>query len=111
MNARPPAELAALIGELITELSGLTIAEDQSFFAAGLTSATVVALHQRLVERLGIAFDVTKLFKYPSIRALARFLADPASTPAAMPRQNWAPPGPAADARRELRARIRQRNR
>ena len=111
MSAHQIAELETLIGELITELSGLSIDPEQSFFAAGLTSATVVALHQRLLARLPLDFDVTKLFKYPSMRALARFLADPASTPERVTRQNWAAPGSAADARRELRARIRQRNR
>jgi aryl carrier-like protein len=101
-----------LIDGLITDLTGQRLGPDEGFFAAGLTSATVVALHQRLTAALGVEFELTTLFKYPTIRGLARFLADPDAHAAGRRPVVRAPaPDGTADARRALRARIQQRNR
>lgn len=110
---RTVPELRTLVGDLVTELAGLTLAPDDSFFAAGLTSAIVVALHQRLVAALGTDFDVAMLFKYHTVRGLAGYLADPAAHagPDRPAVQLSTVDGGMADARRALRMRIQQRNR
>jgi Phosphopantetheine attachment site len=117
----PEEQVAAQLAEHIHAVSGASIGLDTSFFTAGLNSATLVALHGRLRDRFP-GLLIAEMFKYPNRRSLARFLASTPGTPGtpgppgtpgtaavAVPRavrEDWTAP----DARRDLRARIRQRD-
>lgn len=118
----PPAAEAgmrALLDEVIREITGSGVALDANFFEAGLTSASLVRVHERLLTRLSRSLPVSVLFKYPNRRALAEYLAagpdrgDPGGP--AVDRgpggQPAAPPVNVIDMRRQLRARLRQSGR
>ena len=47
---------------------------DDGFFDVGGDSIMAVTLAKRIGEAFGVPFNVTLLFKYPSIRAIARYL-------------------------------------
>ncbi len=49
---------------------------DQNFFDAGGDSLTIIALHSNLQKTLGIEMEVTDLFQFPTIRGVARYLAE-----------------------------------
>jgi phthiocerol/phenolphthiocerol synthesis type-I polyketide synthase E len=66
--------MAEELGTHIRDLTGTWIGLDTGFFTAGMTSATLVALHARLHDTFP-DLSVTQLFKYPTRRALARFLS------------------------------------
>lgn len=106
-------QAAALLAEHIRAVTGLSVGLDVSFFAAGLDSATLVAVHARLNGRFPQLL-IAEMFKYPTRRSLARFLADRAgATRVAAPVASRPDSSAAADspeARRALRARIRQRD-
>jgi hypothetical protein len=106
-------KLAAAIRAAI----GTDIPPGMSFFEAGLTSATVVSIHERLQRELGRQFPVTTFFEHPTVRDLARHLAgsprlaEPEARPGTATQntgQNTGQ-GSAAHRRRALRAHIRQR--
>ena len=59
----------------MTEVIGAPIRHDISFFDAGLTSASLVRIHQMVTERLGADVPVTAVFAHPTITALAGHLA------------------------------------
>jgi len=69
------SELLALLDELIRAVAGVTTGLDDGFFEAGLTSAQLIGVLDRLQARLGRQLPVTELFQFPSRRALARRLA------------------------------------
>lgn len=115
-------QAAALLAEHIRAVTGLSVGLDVSFFAAGLNSATLVAVHTRLAGQFPRLL-IAEMFKYPTRRSLARFLAGRAgptratgatgATAATGPVGSRPDSSAAADspeARRALRARIRQRD-
>jgi hypothetical protein len=102
-------QMAALLAEHIHAVSGTDIGLDTSFFAAGLNSATLVALHTRL-GRLFPGLLISEMFKYPTRRSLARFLAGAAGTHRTVRQDHPGAFPDSPDARRALRARIRQRD-
>jgi hypothetical protein len=109
----PEQEIEALLADHIRVVSGTDIGLDANFFAAGLNSAMLVALHAQL-NGLFPRLLITEMFKYPTRRSLARFLAGSAEVaadgaPRAV-RQDWGTSADSPDARRVLRARIRQRD-
>jgi hypothetical protein len=48
---------------------------DANFFDLGGHSLLIIHLHQRLVEQLGVTFDVLDLFRHPTIRQQALLVA------------------------------------
>lgn len=57
------------------EVTGATIAPDQTFFEAGASSLTLMRFHLRCTTTLGLRFGVADLFEHVTVRALARHLA------------------------------------
>jgi phthiocerol/phenolphthiocerol synthesis type-I polyketide synthase E len=70
----PAREYLAALHAMVEEILGNTVPAQQNFFEAGLTSLTLLRLHQELRRRLGIRLPVTDLFARPSIAALAAHL-------------------------------------
>ncbi|MFI5957607.1 acyl carrier protein [Cryptosporangium sp. NPDC051539] len=106
----PERHLRDTLAELVREQLGTPIDADRSLFEAGLTSVAALAVHAGLQRSIGAEFPISTLFKYPTTRALAAFLATALDEPAAAPLD--AAPGDAGwtpRARRELRAQLRQR--
>ncbi|MEV6995110.1 amino acid adenylation domain-containing protein [Streptomyces sp. NPDC093228] len=56
------------------DVTGSAIAPDQTFFAAGATSLTLMRFHLRCTTELGLRFSVADLFEHVTVRALARHL-------------------------------------
>jgi len=105
--------MASLLAEHIHAVSGTRIGLDTSFFTAGLNSAALAAVHSRLCD-LFPGLRITEMFKYPTRRSLARFLAGTggstaADVPGAAP-EGWSTPADSPNSRRDLRAQIRQRD-
>ncbi|MET9921263.1 amino acid adenylation domain-containing protein [Streptomyces sp. NPDC006435] len=115
-GASVPGTEAETVAATILAVTGLAIPMEANFFEAGMTSPNAVALHQRLTVELGLEFPVTDVFKHPSPGALAAHLAalrrapdGPPTRPALAPAPSASAAGWTAGARRELRARIRER--
>jgi iturin family lipopeptide synthetase A len=101
------------LAEAITAVTGLALPPDVGFFEAGVTSAHVVTIHELVQRSLGREFPVTAFFRHPTRRALAAVLAAEAgharqAQQAVLPER---PSGRIAQARRDIRARIRDRQR
>lgn len=94
------------LAEAITTVTGVTLSEDASFFEAGITSAHVVTIHELVQRSLGRQFPVTAFFRHPTRRAMADFLATAPVRQAVLTAQ---PDSWTAQARRDIRARIRDR--
>ncbi|MET8995615.1 AMP-binding protein [Amycolatopsis sp. NPDC004169] len=76
---RPSSELAALF----EEVTGLAIGPDETFFAAGAGSLSLMRFHLRCAEA-GYRFTVADLFEHVTLRDLTRHLeSGPAATAAA----------------------------
>lgn len=107
--------VAAVLAEHILAVSGISVDPDDSFFASGLTSAMLVALHERL-RPLFPRLLIAEMFKYSTRRSLARFLASASvAVPAphgaqGVARADWSVPADSPAARRRLRGRLRQRD-
>jgi len=67
--ARPPSELAALF----EEVTGAPIGPDETFFAAGATSLSLMRFHLRCAEA-GYRFTAADLFEHVTLRDLTRHL-------------------------------------
>jgi acyl carrier protein len=109
-----PSERRALetaIDAAIRARTSAVVAPDTSFFDAGLTSATILELHDDLQQRIGEQFAVAAFFRHPTVRALAVYLAaDPADRPSPVaPSTVDREPGWRPNERRALRARLWQR--
>ncbi|MEN3305250.1 MAG: Phosphopantetheine attachment site [Micromonosporaceae bacterium] len=104
-------EMRALLDTVIWQVVGFGVAADATFFETGLSSATLLQVHARIQDRLGRPVPLWAPFKYPTPRSLARYLVRaPAGAPTPTPIElRRAALGPAA--RRDLRARIRDRGR
>ncbi|MEV8123408.1 amino acid adenylation domain-containing protein [Streptomyces sp. NPDC085944] len=59
------------------EITGSTIAPDQTFFDAGASSLALMRFHLRCTTALGLRFSVADLFEHVTVRALARHLTAP----------------------------------
>jgi aryl carrier-like protein len=55
---------------------------DDNFFDFGGHSLQVVQVQNRLRETVGVDVPVLKLFQFPTIRALAKFIGEQAAAPA-----------------------------
>ncbi|GHD52805.1 hypothetical protein GCM10017083_28680 [Thalassobaculum fulvum] len=66
-------EVAAVVGELLQQDD---CPPDRSLFELGATSLTMVALQRRLSERLGRTVPLQAMFEEPTVRTLARAIAD-----------------------------------
>ncbi|HEX5424223.1 MAG TPA: non-ribosomal peptide synthetase [Candidatus Acidoferrales bacterium] len=53
-----------------------TVGLDENFFDAGGDSLMIIALHANLQKTLAIEIEITDLFQFTTIRALARFLTE-----------------------------------
>lgn len=53
---------------------GTRLGPDTDFFDAGLTSLTLLRLHEEVSERAGLAVGIADLFRYPTARRLAGYL-------------------------------------
>ena len=72
----PAAGLETVIARLWSDVLGITpIGAGDSFFDLGGRSLQMVQVHQKLRESVPDA-EITALFQYPTIRALARFLTE-----------------------------------
>ncbi|WP_435863936.1 amino acid adenylation domain-containing protein [Streptomyces phaeochromogenes] len=75
------------------EVTGSTIAPDQTFFEAGASSLALMRFHLRCTTALGLRFSVADLFEHVTVRSLARHLTAPRPlTPSAA--RNDGPPEP-----------------
>ncbi|MET9760111.1 amino acid adenylation domain-containing protein [Streptomyces sp. NPDC006372] len=63
-----------LLQDLVSEVLGHQIPPESNFFDAGLTSLTLLRLHQKITSRLGATVPTTALFTHPSIGVLAELL-------------------------------------
>ncbi|RZU51658.1 amino acid adenylation domain-containing protein [Krasilnikovia cinnamomea] len=68
------AEVCELIADRARAFAAQPLAEDTSFFAAGLTSLSLLQLHRRLTETDGLPLSLPELFRFPTARALAEHL-------------------------------------
>ena len=66
--------LARTVAEVWHSVLGTSAGHDDNFFDAGGNSLLLLRVHSRLVEVVGDRLEVTDLFRYPTIRALAEFL-------------------------------------
>ena len=57
-------------------MGGRNVGLSVSFFEAGGNSLQVTRLHERLGRQHGIMLELTDLFQFPSVRSLARHLAE-----------------------------------
>lgn len=103
--------MVALLGDIVRDVSGFDIGADANFFEAGLTSELLLQVQRQVVIRLGREVAVPVLFKYPTRRSLARHLCGAAVALPEPPRVQTMPGWPVAQSRRELRNRIRNRDR
>jgi amino acid adenylation domain-containing protein len=72
----PNAELTRTIQAVWSEVLGFDdIAVDDNFFDAGGNSLLLLKAHRRLCDRLNVSLSVVDLFRYPTIAALAGYLA------------------------------------
>jgi hypothetical protein len=99
----------AVLGAAIRQVAGFDVPADAGFFEAGLTSALVVGLFERLLDQLGPDVPVTVFFTYPTRRSLAAHLAGRSAGPAGPIVAEVAAGRLSATARRDLRSRMNQR--
>lgn len=66
-----------ILSDIITEITGLNkINMHTNFFELGIDSLTVVKIWRKAVEQLGLTFPVVKMFEYPNLSKLARFVRE-----------------------------------
>ena len=94
------------IEQSISDTLGRRIGPDENFFEAGLTSLTLVRLHEASTRGLCDPFPVTAMFGYPNLRALRRYLLERAA-PAQPSAPTGADPRRLGAARRRLRVQMR----
>jgi amino acid adenylation domain-containing protein/non-ribosomal peptide synthase protein (TIGR01720 family) len=86
----PPIDtLASALEQQVTEVwreaFDRSVGATENFFDVGGHSLLMLQVHRRLVARLGRELPIVKLFQYPTIRALARYLGgDAAPAPQTM---------------------------
>lgn len=73
---REPGELEDRLTEIWREILNLPdLGLDDNFLDHGVQSILLIRAHHRLVRELGREIGVVMLFRYPTIRSLARFLS------------------------------------
>ena len=73
----PKDELEQGIARVWTELlGGRPVSVTQSFFELGANSLLVAQAHERLRQRTGLAFPLTDLFQFTTVRTLATHLKE-----------------------------------
>ncbi|MEO3928305.1 amino acid adenylation domain-containing protein [Micromonosporaceae bacterium B7E4] len=78
------AEHAERVSELLRQvLDRASVGPDDNLFDLGATSVHLIRLRQLLRAELGTDLPVVEMFEYPTVRALARRLADSARRPPA----------------------------
>jgi amino acid adenylation domain-containing protein len=76
-DARPRTEMERIVAEILGELLGLRrVGLGENFFDLGAQSLLLVRAHARLQERLGRTVPLLALYQYPTVTALAAFLAE-----------------------------------
>jgi amino acid adenylation domain-containing protein len=81
----PSTELERVIASLWRELLGeRPFGVSDSFFDVGGDSLHLTCLHERLCGRIGISMPLTDLFRFPTVRSLAKHLEDQQQAPAAI---------------------------
>lgn len=74
-SPHPRAGVEATLEALMRDLLRIPAARlNDNFFELGGTSLTAFELTQRIAQRLGVEISVLKIFEYPTIATLARFL-------------------------------------
>ncbi|MET8684397.1 amino acid adenylation domain-containing protein [Streptomyces sp. NPDC004732] len=73
-TAAPPSAREAQLAAVFEEVTGLPIAPDQTYFAAGASSLGLMRFHLRCTAGLGLGFTVADLFEHVTPRELAGFL-------------------------------------
>ncbi|MCB1055589.1 MAG: LLM class flavin-dependent oxidoreductase, partial [Acidobacteria bacterium] len=77
--APPDSETERVIATVFGELLGLSsVSIDDNFFDLGGNSVLIVEANSRLRSALGRSISVIKMFRHPTVRSLARHLADEA---------------------------------
>jgi epothilone synthetase B len=72
----PDGDLERAIERLVAEELGLArVSSDANFFELGRTSIELITLGAKLSDRLGRSIPAVAIFQYPTIRALAAYLA------------------------------------
>lgn len=73
----PRSDFERRIAEIWQEALGLDqVGRTDNFFDLGGHSLLLLLVHARIVDELGVDIPVTTMFRYPTIEALARRLAD-----------------------------------
>ena len=67
--------LQALVAEQVQAVLGNTVGGDDPLMAAGLDSLGSTELQQSLADALGVELPSTLVFDYPTVNAMAEFLA------------------------------------
>lgn len=72
----PRNQIERTIAEVWAEALGVErVGAHDNFFELGGTSLSLVQMHPRLVERLGVSLELVDLFRHPTVHTLARHLA------------------------------------
>ncbi|NUK00333.1 non-ribosomal peptide synthetase [Streptomyces lunaelactis] len=80
----PTSEMERLVAAVWTEVLAVEqVGSDDNFFEAGGHSLLMLRVQARLTERLGRTIPVVDLFRFPTVRSLARHLADDEANPSA----------------------------
>jgi hypothetical protein len=104
--AEPWQDVLVVFERLARQAVGRPIGRDENFFEAGLTSLSLVRLHEECVRGLANPFPVTALFAHPNLRELRRFLENGARRQPSRVVAGGVRPHRIGAARRELRKRI-----
>ncbi|MYY81598.1 amino acid adenylation domain-containing protein, partial [Streptomyces sp. SID335] len=94
-DSQEPSAREARLAAVFEEVTGLPIAPDQTYFAAGASSLGLMRFHLRCTAGLGLRFAVADLFEHVTPRELAGFLDRSEPETAAVP----ATAAPAVDGR------------
>lgn len=107
-----PASMSSLdetVAELVREVVGRPLDQDENFMDAGMTSITLVRFHDRLVRELGLDMPVTTLFTHVTLRTLTGFISSGGDREPPVPvAPNGHGLGDVATSRQALRRRIQR---
>lgn len=75
------SQLSAEISQIVRQMLGRAVSEEQPLTEAGLDSLGALELRASLASAFNLELPATLIFDYPSISALAKFLASQAAAP------------------------------
>ncbi|MDG4810864.1 amino acid adenylation domain-containing protein [Micromonospora sp. WMMD1120] len=75
-RGRGPADVRALVADIVAELAGAPVDPTVPFYELGIGSVTIVQLGARLERALGRRVPRPTLFAHPTVNALSAHLAD-----------------------------------